>query len=150
RPGTGALLAAELREAAAPFPALPDTLRYAGPLDLFRTEPFQAGRFELQDLASQLVGHLCAPQPGETWWDACAGEGGKMLHLSDLMQNRGLIWASDRSARRLAALRLRAARARCFNWRAAPWDGGLRLPTRTRFDGVLLDAPCTGLGTWGR
>jgi 16S rRNA (cytosine967-C5)-methyltransferase len=47
-------------------------------------------------------------------------------------------------------LRRRAARAGVFNYRAAPWDGGARLPTKTSFDGVLLDAPCSGLGTWGR
>ncbi|MFN0068164.1 MAG: RsmB/NOP family class I SAM-dependent RNA methyltransferase [Limisphaerales bacterium] len=150
RPGDGPELAALLRDTTAPFPALPEALRFAGTVDLFRTEPFQSGRFELQDIASQLVGLACAPQPGGTWWDACAGEGGKTLHLSDLMQNRGLVWASDRSARRLATLKLRSARARCFNYRAVAWDGGLKLPTGTKFDGVLLDAPCTGLGTWGR
>ena len=123
--------------------------RYDGELDLFTTPAFRAGEFEIQDLASQLVGLACAPRPGETWWDACAGEGGKTLHLADLMQNKGLIWASDRSARRLARLKERAARARVFNYRAAGWDG-VRLPTRTRFDGILLDAPCSGLGTWQR
>jgi len=63
--------------------------RYAGPRDLFLTDEFQHGQFEIQDLASQLVGHACNPQPGETWWDACAGEGGKTLHLADLMRNKG-------------------------------------------------------------
>jgi 16S rRNA (cytosine967-C5)-methyltransferase len=131
--------------------ALPPTaLRYTGTGDLFLSAPFRAGSFEIQDLASQLVGHACAPAPGETWWDACAGEGGKTLHLSDLMQNRGLVWASDRSARRLARLRARAARAEVFNYRAVLWDGGPRPPTRTRFDGVLVDAPCSGVGTWQR
>ncbi|HYC70126.1 MAG TPA: RsmB/NOP family class I SAM-dependent RNA methyltransferase [Opitutaceae bacterium] len=123
---------------------------YPGPKDLYSTPAFQAGLFEIQDLASQLVGHACAPQPGETWWDACAGEGGKTLHLADLMQNQGLIWASDRSARRLEKLKDRTARAQAFNYRAAPWDGSARLPTRTRFDGILLDAPCSGVGTWQR
>jgi 16S rRNA (cytosine967-C5)-methyltransferase len=93
---------------------------------------------------------LCNPQPGTTWWDACAGGGGKTLHLSALMENRGLIWASDREEWRLKKLRQRAARAKCFNYRAALWDGGAKLPTRTKFDGVLLDAPCSGVGTWGR
>ena len=123
---------------------------YSGITDLYRTKEFQAGHFEIQDLASQLVSHACAPKPGETWWDACAGEGGKTMHLSDLMQNKGLLWASDRSARRLAKLKERAARARAFNFRAASWEGGAQLPTKTKFDGVLVDAPCSGLGTWQR
>lgn len=124
--------------------------RYSGHRDLFLTDEFRDGRFEIQDLASQLVGHACAPQPGQTWWDACAGEGGKTLHLSDLMQNKGLIWASDRSLRRLEHLKKRAARAGMFNYRTAPWDGSAKLPTKTKFDGVLVDAPCSGVGTWQR
>ncbi|HTL68941.1 MAG TPA: RsmB/NOP family class I SAM-dependent RNA methyltransferase [Lacunisphaera sp.] len=147
--GTGVELARRLSHLV-PAPQSADALRYAGTTDLYRTKEFQAGAFEIQDLASQLVGLACAPQPGETWWDACAGEGGKMLHLSDLMGNKGLIWASDRSARRLAKLKERAARARVFNFRAASWDGGPRLPTKTRFDGILVDAPCSGIGTWQR
>jgi 16S rRNA (cytosine967-C5)-methyltransferase len=125
-------------------------LRYSGHKDLYRTPEFQGGEFEIQDLASQLVGHACAPKPGETWWDACAGEGGKTMHLADLMQNKGMLWASDRSARRLAKLKERAARAKVFNYRAAEWDGGAKLPTKTKFDGILVDAPCSGVGTWQR
>src|SRR6185503_9755757 len=83
-------------------------------------------------------------------WDACAGGGGKTLHLSDLMENRGLIWASDREEWRLKKLKQRAARAKAFNYRAALWDGGAKLPTKTKFDGVLVDAPCGGIGTWQR
>jgi 16S rRNA (cytosine967-C5)-methyltransferase len=127
-----------------------DALEYQGRADLFRLPGFHAGEFELQDLSSQAVGWLCDPRPGETWWDACAGEGGKLLHLSDLMQNRGLLWGSDRVPWRLQRLKRRAARARVFNYRAALWDGSPRLPTKTRFDGVLVDAPCSGLGTWQR
>ena len=130
--------------------ALPDALNYTGASDLFRQPEFHAGEFEIQDIASQAVGWACTPQPGETWWDACAGEGGKLLHLSVLMRGKGLIWASDRAAWRLKKLRLRAARAHCSNYRPVPWDGGARPPTKTRFAGVLLDAPCTGLGTWQR
>ena len=66
------------------------------------------------------------------------------------MRNKGLIWASDRAAWRLKRLKRRAARAQVFNYRAALWDGSPALPTRTLFDGVLLDVPCTGLGTWHR
>lgn len=149
RSGQGSALAGKLGECWIPE-EFPDAVEYRGTEDLFRTPEFQAGEFEIQDIASQAVGLLCAPKPGETWWDACAGEGGKTLHLSDLMQNKGLIWASDRAEWRLKKLKLRAKRAQCFNYRSAIWNGGLKLPTRTRFDGVLVDAPCTGVGTWQR
>ncbi len=133
-----------------PSNAWPDALVYAGETDLFKTPEFHAGEFEIQDIASQAVGWLCDPKPGETWWDTCAGEGGKLLHLSDLMQNKGLIWASDRAEWRLQKLKRRTARAKAFNYRAAQWDGGPKLPTKTKFDGILVDAPCSGLGTWQR
>jgi len=129
---------------------LGDILEYEGWVDLFRTKDFHAGDFELQDISSQAVGFICGPKSGETWWDACAGEGGKTMHFSDLMENKGLIWASDRAAWRLEKLKRRAARARVFNYRLALWDGGAKLPTKTKFDGVLMDAPCSGIGTWQR
>lgn len=128
----------------------PDALRFTGTQDLFRTEQFTSGEFEIQDLASQLVGLACAPKPGETWWDTCAGEGGKTLHLADLMANKGLIWATDRHPKRLDTLKRRAARAKLFNYRTALWDGGTHLPTKSKFDGILVDAPCSGVGTWQR
>jgi len=93
---------------------------------------------------------LCDPQPGQSWWDACAGEGGKTLHLADLMQGRGLVWASDRAGWRLRVLRGRAARAKVFNYRSILWSAGEPLPVVGKMDGVLLDAPCSGLGTWQR
>jgi 16S rRNA (cytosine967-C5)-methyltransferase len=148
RKGKGRDLGRKLRHTK--LASLPDALRYTGLADLFQTAEFQAGEFELQDLSSQAVGFVCAPKPGETWWDACAGEGGKLLHLSDLMENRGLIWASDRAEWRLKRLQRRTARAQVFNYRAETWDGSARLPTKTVFDGVLVDAPCSGVGTWQR
>lgn len=129
---------------------LPDSVLFNGVDDLFRTPEFHAGEFELQDISSQAVSFACDPQPGQTWWDACAGEGGKLLHLSDLMGNKGLIWASDRAEWRLKHLKRRAGRAKAFNYRAALWDGGAKLPTKTKFDGILVDAPCSGVGTWQR
>ena len=145
--GQGTLLANKLL---AEPRLLPDALVYGGNEDLFRTPEFHAGEFELQDISSQAVGFVCAPQPGETWWDACAGEGGKLLHLSDLMENKGLIWASDRAEWRLKQLKRRAARAKAFNYRAELWNGGAKLPTKTKFHGILVDAPCSGVGTWQR
>jgi 16S rRNA (cytosine967-C5)-methyltransferase len=151
RPGQGRGLANELGDCSSFGQGpLAEALRYAGQTDLFRTAAFHAGRFELQDISSQAVGLICAPEPKQTWWDACAGEGGKMLHLSDLMRNQGLIWASDRAAWRLQSLKRRAARAKVFNYRTVGWNGEARLPTRTKFDGVLVDAPCSGVGTWHR
>jgi 16S rRNA (cytosine967-C5)-methyltransferase len=151
RRGKGGALAGKLGECWIPEnPALADAVDYRGREDLFRTPEFHAGEFEVQDISSQIVGLACAPKGGETWWDACAGEGGKLLHLSDLMGNKGLIWASDRAEWRLKRLKLRAKRAQVFNYRSTIWNGGAKLPTRTKFDGVLLDAPCSGLGTWQR
>ena len=150
KPGQGARLVEKLGAAKLEKTLLPDAVHYKGEEDLFRRDEFHAGEFEIQDLASQAVSWRCAPQPGETWWDANAGEGGKTLHLSALMQNKGLIWASDRMEWRLKNLKRRAARAQVFNFRTALWDGAAKLPTKTKFDGVLVDAPCSGVGTWQR
>lgn len=149
RPGTAPKLARELGDCEL-SPRAPDALRYVGAHDLFLTPAFHRGAFEIQDLASQIVGHAAGPRPGQTWWDTCAGEGGKTLHLADLMINKGVVWATDRNERRLQVLKRRAARAEIFNYRAAVWDGSARLPTKTRFDGILVDAPCSGVGTWQR
>src|SRR5262245_41252658 len=89
RPGQGRALAQELGNCKL-FGPSDDILRYSGTKDLFRTEVFQTGRFEIQDISSQAIGLICNPRPDEVWWDACSGEGGKTLHLSDLMENRGL------------------------------------------------------------
>ena len=148
RRGQGNALARKLGSAETQL--LPDAVLYHGEEDLFRTPEFHAGEFELQDISSQAVGFICDPRPGETWWDACAGEGGKLLHLSALMENKGLIWASDRAEWRLKHLKRRAGRAKAFNYRAVIWNDGAKLPTKTKFDGVLVDAPCSGLGTWQR
>jgi 16S rRNA (cytosine967-C5)-methyltransferase len=151
RPGQGTALAERLGPC---FPfgegPLSDVLEYRGSEDLFRTPEFHSGEFELQDISSQAVGFVCAPEQRGAWWDACAGEGGKLLHLSDLMRNKGLIWATDLAAWRLDCLKRRASRSKVFNYRTRLWDGGPKLPTKTKFDGVLVDAPCSGIGTWQR
>ena len=111
---------------------------------------FQEGAFELQDLASQCVVRIAAPQPGEQWWDVCAGGGGKSLHLGALMQNRGSILATDIRANKLEDLKLRARRSHLSNLRTKVWDGRQAKDLAPRFDGVLVDAPCTCSGTWRR
>ncbi len=111
---------------------------------------FQEGDFELQDLASQCVVRIAAPEPGEQWWDVCAGGGGKSLHLGALMQNKGSILATDIRANKLEDLKLRARRAHLSNLRTKVWDGRQGKDATPRFDGVLVDAPCTCSGTWRR
>jgi 16S rRNA (cytosine967-C5)-methyltransferase len=150
RPGQAPELVGEMGDLDALCEIAPDALVYEGPEDLFRSPAFQEGRFELQDLTSQLVTLIAQPAPGESWWDGCAGEGGKTLHLADLMQNRGVVWATDRAEWRLKTLRARAGRAGLFNIRWGLWHGGDDRPKGVWFDGVLVDAPCSGVGTWQR
>lgn len=134
-----------------PHPHLPEALcvRHAG-ANFRGMTAFADGLFEVQDLASQAVAQVCAPRPGEQWWDACAGGGGKSLHLSRLMQNRGTLLATDLRGSKLEELKLRARRAHLNNVRMKEWAGKSGSDYRDRFDGVLVDAPCSCSGTWRR
>ncbi|MCA1809742.1 MAG: RsmB/NOP family class I SAM-dependent RNA methyltransferase, partial [Lentisphaerae bacterium] len=102
----------------------------------------------IQDLASQAVGLICAPRPGEFWWDVCAGSGGKALHLADLMQGAGTVLATDTRSGALATLQKRLRKHASLKVRSR-LAGTARAP-KAGFDGVLVDAPCSGLGTWHR
>jgi 16S rRNA (cytosine967-C5)-methyltransferase len=133
----------------------------------FRTRAFREGLFEAQDEGSQLLGLLVGAEPGRWVLDACAGTGGKTLLLAAQMRNKGRVVALDTHAGRLLELKRRAARAGVENYEAFVVDeqgalrGGAkalrrgtdtqraRLP-RERYDAVLVDAPCSGLGTLRR
>ncbi|MCF7838821.1 MAG: hypothetical protein K9N49_09350, partial [Candidatus Marinimicrobia bacterium] len=104
----------------------------------------------IQDIASQAVGLIARPLPGQTWWDACAGGGGKSLHLAALMGNRGRVWATDCRETALRECGRRAAKAGYETIACRPLDAAVDPPPDPDCDGVLLDAPCSGLGTWGR
>ena len=110
------------------------------------------GQIEIQDEGSQLAALLAGANPGEQVIDLCAGAGGKTLALAGVMENHGQIYASDSDKRRLAAIHERIARADAHNIQvrtpAGPADvlGDLA----GRADLVLVDAPCTGIGTWRR
>lgn len=119
-------------------------------VNLYDLGSFRDGRFEVQDLASQMIGLVCAPKPGERWWDACAGAGGKSLQLACIMERKGTVVASDIRAYKLDDLRKRARRAALPNIQCRPWDGGSVDRKRATFDGVLVDAPCSCTGTWRR
>lgn len=118
--------------------------------DLPHLAAYTEGLVEIQDLAAQAVGRICDPKPGERWWDACAGAGGKSLQLATLMKNRGFVQATDPSEVRLKELVKRYRRGKFSNISAKPWDGK-RVPGKPgSFDGVLVDAPCSAMGTWKR
>ncbi|HRE42756.1 MAG TPA: RsmB/NOP family class I SAM-dependent RNA methyltransferase [Terricaulis sp.] len=146
----------KLKEPPAPTPFAPEGVRI--PWAQGRTFPwateqsFLKGWFEVQDEGSQLAALLCEAKPGMQVADVCAGGGGKTLALSAAMQNKGQIFAHDIDGRRLAPLKERADRAGAHNVQ-------IRAPMRTkdalgdlvgRMDVALVDAPCTGAGTWRR
>ena len=108
------------------------------------------GLFSVQDESSQLVAQLTGVQPGERVLDACASPGGKTTAMAAAMRDEGLIVATDVRGRRVDLLRrtIESAGARCA--RVVQADVSGVLPFSTRFDCVLLDAPCSGLGTLRR
>lgn len=125
----------------------PDGLRVVHKGNLFRTKAFEAGMFEVQDLGSQLIGFACNPKPTWRVLDACAGGGGKTLHIGSLMHNRGEVFAHDISEERLSGLRKRLKRSGLSNIRFLDDE---KLKESAPFDLVLIDAPCLGLGTLRR
>ncbi|WP_372682280.1 16S rRNA (cytosine(967)-C(5))-methyltransferase RsmB [Desulfosarcina sp.] len=121
-------------------------------LPIPKMRAFVDGRFSVQDGAAQLVSLLLAPQPGETVLDACAGLGGKATHLAQLMDNRGAIVAMDNVNEKLARLKNDAQRLglSIIHTRRTDLNQPLALETLPRFDRILLDAPCSGLGVLRR
>ncbi len=108
---------------------------------------FNEGFFAVQDEASQLVSHLLAPLPGQRVLDACAAPGGKTLHLAQLMENRGSIFATDLTERKLALVRESAQRLGITLVQTAVADASSPDYLKgEQFDRILLDAPCSGLG----
>jgi len=104
----------------------------------------------VQDESSQLVAQLTAAVPGERVLDACASPGGKTTAMAAAMENRGLLVATDVRGRRVDLLRRTVETASASCVRVVQADVSGVLPFRTRFDCVLLDAPCSGLGTLRR
>ncbi len=134
-----------------PHPRFDDALRItAGRASFPALAAYREGLVEVQDLASQAVGRACAPVPGQRWWDACAGGGGKSLQLARLMNGRGTVLATDVRPYKLDDVRRRAVRADLHNIVCRAWDGRPPDPRKAAFDGILIDAPCTCSGTWRR
>ncbi len=118
---------------------------------LYSMPEFKNGLFEVQDIASQMIGLIAAPKPGEKWLDACAGAGGKTLQMADMMNGKGSILSQDFDEKKIEELKRRTARASLSNVRTRIADASKRDKRHESFfDGVLVDAPCSCSGTWRR
>lgn len=115
-------------------------------VQLDQTDLFRDGLIEVQDEGSQLVALLTGAKPGEKVIDWCAGAGGKTLVLSALMKNSGMVYAIDMNKKRLKDLPDRAMRAGSQNIILLNDYKGIK----AEYDLVVVDAPCTGIGTWRR
>ncbi len=129
----------------------PDAVELKFPRNVFRTEAFHKGLFEVQDASSQMVSEFLNVQPGMRVIDACAGAGGKTLHLAALMKNKGRIIALDIKDKKLQELKKRAARAdvKIVETRAIDSSKVIKRLKDTA-DRLLLDVPCSGLGVLRR
>ncbi|MCB0475164.1 MAG: methyltransferase domain-containing protein [Flavobacteriaceae bacterium] len=115
--------------------------------NVFVSDAFKSGLFEVQDASSQLVAEFLEPQPGMRVVDACAGAGGKTLHLAALMQNKGQIIALDIYPNKLKELKKRAKRNGAHNIEPRHIDTNKVIKKlHNSADRVLIDAPCSGLG----
>jgi len=116
-----------------------------------QSEPvYLSGEVEIQDEGSQIVSFLVDAKPGEKVLDYCAGGGGKTLALAADMNNEGTVYAYDIDKRRLAPLYLRAMRAGATNIEICQPPVASLDKLKGKMDRVLIDAPCTGSGTWRR
>jgi 16S rRNA (cytosine967-C5)-methyltransferase len=131
---------------------IPEALVLEGSFDAHGSALWQEGAFLAQSRAAMLVSRTLAPAPGERVLDLCAAPGGKTTHLAALMEGRGELVAVERNPRRAGALvrtaqRLRASNVRVEVGDAANWPVSERALQQAAFDRVLVDPPCSGLGT---
>jgi len=129
----------------------PEALELVKRKNIFQTDLFQNGLFEMQDANSQLVAKYLDPKPGMRVIDACAGAGGKTLHIAALMKNKGTIIALDTELKRLNELKRRTKRAKVDIVQIRHIKNSKILKRLyDSADRLLLDSPCTGLGTLKR
>jgi 16S rRNA (cytosine967-C5)-methyltransferase len=139
--------------AAAPGPLSPLAIRLRDKPALAKTALFLEGAYEVQDEGSQLLGYLLEPKRGEMVVDFCAGAGGKTLLLGAMMRNTGRLYAYDVSDKRLANLKPRLARSGLSNVHPVRIEHERDQKIKRlagKADRVLVDAPCSGLGTLRR
>ncbi|NNK40743.1 MAG: methyltransferase domain-containing protein, partial [Winogradskyella sp.] len=129
----------------------PSALKLKKRANVFQTESFKDGWFEVQDASSQLVADFLDVKPGMKVVDVCAGAGGKTLHLASLMENKGQIFAMDIYESKLKKLKVRARRNGVHNIEMKVLDS--TKPIKKLYgkaDRLLIDAPCSGLGVLRR
>ncbi|WP_129749920.1 RsmB/NOP family class I SAM-dependent RNA methyltransferase [Flavobacterium beibuense] len=129
----------------------PDALVLTERANVFLTQAFKDGLFEVQDASSQLVARFLEVEPGMRVVDTCAGAGGKTLHMASMMDNKGQIIAMDIYESKLKQLKLRAKRNSVFNIDYRVIEGTKTIKKlHEKADRVLIDAPCSGLGVLKR
>ena len=126
---------------------IPEALVLEEPFDMYASPLWKTGAFIAQSRAAMLVAHALAPLPGERVLDLCAAPGGKGTHLAALMQGRGQVLAVERNPRRAGALARTAQRLGAASVRVEVADAASARPEGPVFDRVLVDPPCSGLGT---
>ncbi len=134
-----------------PIKGLPYALELFERANVFTSEAFKNGWFEVQDASSQKVAALLDPKPGMRIVDACAGAGGKALHIASLMENKGQVIAMDIYDNKLAELKKRAKRNGIHNIETRLIESTKTIKKLIgKIDKVLIDAPCSGLGVLRR
>ena len=129
----------------------PDALVLGERKNVFLSKAFKQGLFEVQDASSQLVAPFLEVEPGQKVVDACAGAGGKTLHLAALMENKGQVIAMDIYGHKLAELKKRAKRDGVHNVDSRVIEGTKTIKKlKGKADRLLIDAPCSGLGVLKR
>ncbi|MFC5046001.1 RsmB/NOP family class I SAM-dependent RNA methyltransferase [Aquimarina hainanensis] len=129
----------------------PDALQLTERANVFSTQAFKNGFFEVQDASSQLVAAFLDVKPGQRVVDTCAGAGGKSLHLAALMENKGQIISMDIYGNKLKELKRRARRAKAHNIETRVIESSKDIKKLIgKADRVLIDAPCSGLGVLRR
>jgi 16S rRNA (cytosine967-C5)-methyltransferase len=127
------------------------SIKITDAINIYQTDYFKKGAYEQQDIASQLVSVMVNPQPGERVADCCAGNGGKTLHIANLMKNKGTLISFDVNAKKLRVLQTRLKKLNIQNTQVKLVETTKVLKKlHQTFDKVLIDAPCSGSGVYRR
>ncbi|HEY9734623.1 MAG TPA: 16S rRNA (cytosine(967)-C(5))-methyltransferase [Trichocoleus sp.] len=130
---------------------LPTGLRLTNHIGSLTALPgYEEGWWSVQDASAQLVAYMVNPQPEEVVIDACAAPGGKATHLAELMGDTGTVWACDRTTSRLKKIRTNSSRLQLNSLKTYTGDSRDLPRFHGQADRVLVDAPCSGLGTLHR